>query len=186
MGMGTPGYVMPGTMGPLDQQRQQEYMNQFNSAATAPIPGVTGPANQSTQPGMQSTWNSLNGRLLGDTWLPPDVSTVDVGKGWYEVHHGGQRVGTLRPGGNNGRFLNDTNWQMPQPQMPSLPSAQPQPGAGVAPAQPFMSNGAYGRQAMMMAGLLGNNAQTPQQPTAGYQGLLGDPKRGFRIPGGGK
>lgn len=176
-------------------QQQQEYMNQFNSSATAPIPGYTGQTNQGllgtpapqqlTANSMQSQWNSLNGRLLGDTYLPPDVSTVDLGKGWYEVHHGDQRVGTLRPGGPNGRFLNDTNWQMPQPGLvggPPPPGSQP----GGAPAQlspPFSASGRYGAQAMQMAGLLG------QQPTPGQQvppegGLLGGPKRGFRIPGG--
>lgn len=186
MGMGTPGYVLPGTVGPLEQQRQQEYTNQFNNSAYAPIPGVRGP-----QPGLltsqdpvQSQWNSLNGRLLGDTYLPPDVSTVDVGKGWYEVHHGGQRVGTLRPGGPNGRFVNDTSWQMPQPalvggpQVGGSPVAGPQPG--MLPPQAFNSNGRYGAQAMQMAGLLGQ-PQEPQQPMGG--GLLGGPKRGLR-PGG--
>lgn len=131
--------------------------------------------------GPQSQWNELNGRLIGDTYLPPDVSTVDVGNGWYEVHHGGGRVGTLRPGGNNGRFLNDTNWQLPQPQLPAMP----QPGGGAAPqpqpqSQGFVSNGAYGNQAMQLAGLLAQ-PQQPQQPTGG---LLGGPKRGYRIPGG--
>jgi hypothetical protein len=196
MGMGTPNYVLPGTVGPLEQQRQQEYMNQFNNSATAPIPGYTGPANQNqgllgapqqtTADSMQSQWNSLNGRLLGDTYLPPDVSTVDVGKGWYEVNHGGQRVGTLRPGGPNGRFLNDTNWQMPQPGLVGGPPVAPpgsQPGGSPAPlSPPFSASGRYGAQAMQMAGLLGQ--QTPAgQPQPG-DGLLGGPKRGFRIPGG--
>ena len=42
MGMGTPGYVLPGTMGPREQQQQQEYVTQFNNAAYAPIPGYNG------------------------------------------------------------------------------------------------------------------------------------------------
>jgi hypothetical protein len=46
--------------------------------------------------------------LVGDTELPPGTTTKSVGKGWYEVWHGGQRIGTLRPGGPNGRFINDT------------------------------------------------------------------------------
>lgn len=45
--------------------------------------------------------------LVGDTELPPGTTFVDKGKGWYEVHYGGQRIGTLRPGGANGRFIND-------------------------------------------------------------------------------
>jgi hypothetical protein len=46
--------------------------------------------------------------LVGDTELPPGTTTKEVGGGWYEVWHGGQRIGTLRPGGPNGRFINDT------------------------------------------------------------------------------
>lgn len=68
---------------------------------------VSGTANQ-------AGYNQTNGQLVGDTYLPPGTTTVDVGNGWYEVHNGGQRVGTLRPGGPNGRFVNDTGWQMPQ------------------------------------------------------------------------
>jgi hypothetical protein len=65
--------------------------------------------------GWQSRWDENNGRLIGNEYLPPDVELVDKGKGWYEVHHGGGRVGTLRPGGRNGIFDNDTGWKMPQP-----------------------------------------------------------------------
>lgn len=46
--------------------------------------------------------------LVGDTELPPGTTTKEVGNGWYEVWHGDQRIGTLRPGGANGRFINDT------------------------------------------------------------------------------
>lgn len=62
----------------------------------------------------------------------------------------------------------------PPPQQ--IPSPQ-------APGSPFMAVGPYGQQAQRMAGLLGQVA-IPQQPTAGYQGLLGGPKGGFRIPSG--
>lgn len=64
----------------------------------------------------QSQWGPANGQLVGDTYLPAGTTTKDVGNGWYEVWNGGQRVGTLRPGGKNGQFINDTGWQMPQPQ----------------------------------------------------------------------
>lgn len=47
-------------------------------------------------------------QLVGDTMLPAGTTTKDVGKGWYEVLYGGNRIGTLRPGGANGRFINDT------------------------------------------------------------------------------
>jgi len=63
----------------------------------------------------RTKWDENNGQLVGDTYLPPGTTTVDVGNGWYEVHHGGQRIGTLRPGGPNGRFINDTGWTMPTP-----------------------------------------------------------------------
>ncbi|HEX7114964.1 MAG TPA: hypothetical protein VF193_07515 [Steroidobacter sp.] len=46
--------------------------------------------------------------LVGDTMLPAGTTTRHVGNGWYEVHFGGRRIGTLRPGGPNGRFINDT------------------------------------------------------------------------------
>lgn len=134
--------------------------------------------------GMQSQWNQLNGRLLGDTYLPPDVATVDKGKGWYDVMYGDDRVGYLRPGGKNGRFINDTGWEMPQPGLPALPTQPAQPtqssGGQQMQPQPFAANGAYGSQAMQLAGLL-----APQQPRQqGPVGLLGGPKGGFRIPGG--
>lgn len=46
--------------------------------------------------------------LVGDTELPPGTTFVDKGDGWYEVHYPGRgRIGTLRPGGANGRFIND-------------------------------------------------------------------------------
>lgn len=131
--------------------------------------------------GFQSEWDEINGRRIGDTYLPPDVSTVDLGKGWYEVHHGGQRVGTLRPGGKNGRFINDTNWQMPQPGLVGVPGDTPSAPPGGMPQQisQFRAAGPYGAQAMQMAGLLG---QQPAGPSPG--GLLGGPKRAFTIPGG--
>lgn len=47
-------------------------------------------------------------QLVGDTMLPAGSTTKEVGKGWYEVWNGGNRIGTLRPGGENGRFINDT------------------------------------------------------------------------------
>jgi hypothetical protein len=173
-------------MGPLgsarqfiDQMNQQPYQQDFSSSAYAAIPGVRGP-----QPGAMpnnapptSQWNSLNGRQIGDIYLPPDVSTTDVGNGWYDVNHGGQRVGTLRPGGDNGRFINNTNWQMPQPALVGgPPSARPGGGGMPMRSQPMSPAGPYGAQAMQLAGLLGQ-----PQPPAG--GLLGGPKRGFR-PGG--
>lgn len=59
--------------------------------------------------GMRGGMRSQEPVLIGDTELPPGTTTKDVGGGWYEVWYGGNRIGTLRPGGPNGRFLNDTN-----------------------------------------------------------------------------
>lgn len=97
-----------------------------------PTAGRTLPSNIAAgATGWQSAWDKNNGRLIGDTYLPPDVTTVDKGKGWYEVHHGGQRIGTLRPGGPNGQFINDTGWQMPQPG--ATQSGQSLTGAAIDP-----------------------------------------------------
>ena len=46
--------------------------------------------------------------LVGDTELPAGTTFKEVGKGWYDVNFGGQRIGYLRPGGSNGKFVNDT------------------------------------------------------------------------------
>lgn len=55
----------------------------------------------------RTEWNSANGKLFGDKYLPPDTTTKDVGGGWYEVWNGGSRIGSLRPGGPNGKFVAD-------------------------------------------------------------------------------
>jgi hypothetical protein len=84
--------------------------------------------------------------LIGDTELPPGTTTKDVGGGWYEVHYGGQRIGTLRPGGPNGRFLNDTgadinalwgNWE--EGRMAELNAAREASGGGNQLAGPDYS-----------------------------------------------
>jgi hypothetical protein len=72
-----------------------------------PAPGYSNeeyPLYGGTRGGMRSQEPAL----IGDTELPPGTTTKDVGGGWYEVWFGGQRIGTLRPGGPNGRFINDT------------------------------------------------------------------------------
>ena len=54
-------------------------------------------------------WQDQQPVLIGDTELPAGTYTKSAGRnGWYEVWYGDQRIGTLRPGGPNGRFLNDT------------------------------------------------------------------------------
>lgn len=83
----------------------------------------------------RTEWSKeAGGQLVGNQYLPPGTTTVDVGNGWYEVHHGGRRVGTLRPGGPNGIFENDTGWQMPTPAQlagtATGPGGSPSQGAG--------------------------------------------------------
>lgn len=51
---------------------------------------------------------------VGDSQLPPGATFTDKGKGWYDVNYGGQRVGYLRPGGPNGKFVNDTGIDLSQ------------------------------------------------------------------------
>lgn len=58
-------------------------------------------------------WSQQQPQLVGDTELPAGTTTKHVGDGWYEVHYGGQRIGTLRPGGANGQFINDTGADIP-------------------------------------------------------------------------
>jgi hypothetical protein len=82
--------------------------------------------------------------LVGDTELPVGTTTTHIKDGWYDVHYGGQRIGTLRPGGANGRFLNDSGVDIPglfaqQNRSRQEQSAQPTPGATGTPGTPNMS-----------------------------------------------
>lgn len=108
----------------ISRAQQQPFMQSGYAAndvlsrlmGVQPTAGRNMPSNPAAgATGWQSAWDENNGRLVGDTYLPSDTELKDVGKGWYEVWNGGQRVGTLRPGGPNGRFINDTGWKMPQP-----------------------------------------------------------------------
>jgi hypothetical protein len=51
--------------------------------------------------------------MVGDTELPAGTTTKSVGNGWYDVSFNGQRIGYLRPGGANGKFVNDTGADIP-------------------------------------------------------------------------
>lgn len=77
--------------------------------------------------------------LVGDTELPAGTTTKSVGGGWYEVWNGGQRIGTLRPGGANGQFINDTgvdiNALFEQRRQQAAPNM-----SGGTPGQPNMSS----------------------------------------------
>jgi hypothetical protein len=118
---------------------QQLPFMQSSYGANAELSRLMGIAPQTqfgNAPGTEerTKWDEDNGQLVGDTYLPKGASTVDVGNGWYEVHYGGQRIGTLRPGGPNGRFINDTGWDMPTPAQVAGTgtnrSGEPTPGAG--------------------------------------------------------
>ncbi len=80
-------------------------------------------------------WQSQQPQLVGDTELPAGTTTRSVGNGWYEVHHGGQRIGTLRPGGPNGRFINDTGADIPA----LMQQSQQQTQAAQTPSGPDTS-----------------------------------------------
>jgi len=80
-------------------------------------------------------WQAQQPQLVGDTELPAGTTTRHVGDGWYEVHYNGQRIGTLRPGGRNGQFINDTGADIPA----LMRQSQQQTQASTTPAGPDMS-----------------------------------------------
>lgn len=123
----------------LSRAQQLPFM-QSGYGANAELSRLLGIAPQTAMgnaPGTEerTQWDADTGRLIGDTYLPKDATTVDLGKGWYEVHHGGERVGTLRPGGPGGRFINDTNWQMPTPAQMAGTAPGQGAGGGAVPTQ---------------------------------------------------
>lgn len=62
--------------------------------------------------------------LIGDTYLPDGTTTIDGGNGWYQVWNGGNRIGTLQPGGANGKYTsNGTQFR----------TTPPAGGSGAAP-----------------------------------------------------
>jgi hypothetical protein len=80
-------------------------------------------------------WQSEQPQLVGDTELPPGTITKEVRPGHYDVFYGGQRIGALRPGGANGRFINDTGADIPG----LMRQSQQQTQTDNAPAGPDMS-----------------------------------------------
>ena len=156
------------------QQQQQSYMDQFNNAQYAAIPGVRGqqplpapppPAIINGQPvnpnpGPLTSWGRGMANLMEPTmaelrslYMNGALSNAD----WQSFLPGGAEGG---PGQIAGQMQN----HMVRPQ-PSVASQ--------------MMTGPYGRQAAQMAGLLGRPGEG--YPTGG--GLLGGPKGGYR-PGG--
>ncbi len=84
-------------------------------------------------------FNSANGQLVGDSYLPRGTYTKPVQggkKGWYEVYYGDNRIGTLRPGGSNGKYIADGD-PIPEQAYAQInpgasPAGQPPAGAGTA------------------------------------------------------
>jgi hypothetical protein len=64
--------------------------------------GATARANESRRRGV----------TVGDTSLPEGTTTRHIKDGWYDVEYDGQRIGTLRPGGKSGRFINDSGFDV--------------------------------------------------------------------------
>lgn len=94
-------------------------------------PSVGGSPGGGGASGGGATWDSSNGRLIGDTYLPPDVQLQDQGKGWYAVMSAdGQYLGRLRPGGKSGRFEH-VGAPIPQPTIQD--STQSAAGADIDP-----------------------------------------------------
>lgn len=80
-------------------------------------------------------WQSQQPQLVGDTELPAGTITKEIRPGYYDVFYGGQRIGELRPGGPNGRFVNDTGADIPG----LLNQSRQRSQATNAPAGPNMS-----------------------------------------------
>lgn len=77
--------------------------------------GNSGPINKD--------FDETNGQLVGDTYLPKGTTTEKVGNNTYDVFYDGQRIGQLRRGGSNGRFIQ-------QSALPESAYAQLNPGLG--------------------------------------------------------
>jgi hypothetical protein len=173
-------FIRPTTVQQQQAEQQQGYMNQFNNAQYAAIPGVRGP--QQAPP--SSYTYTMNGQQRTyDPSQPPQPS------GWGQglLASAGPMMAGLRSGWMN-ENLSNQDWQTFLPQNQGMQPGM-QPGTAqnhmmqVAP-QAAMS-GRYGQQATALAGLL-SSPGTPAPGAPGGEGLLGGRPRGFRVPGGGK
>ncbi len=88
-------------------------------------------------------WQSQQPQLVGDTELPAGTTTKSVGKGYYEVWYGGNRIGTLQPGGPNGKFVNDTGADIPGLLRQSQQQAQAGQGSGTPNMSAFFESPGY-------------------------------------------
>jgi hypothetical protein len=175
MGMG-PIHQYVRTPAQEQQQQQQGYMNQFNNAQYAAIPGVRGPQ-QAPPSSYTYTWNGQQ-----RTYDPSQPAPQPTGWGRGMSSLLGQVMPGVRSQWMNENLSNE-DWQTFLP--PNQANQAMQPGTAqnhmMQLAPPAAMSGRYGQQAAALAGLLGN-----QGPGATGGGLLGGGKRGFRVPGGGK
>jgi len=81
-------------------------------AATAAMMDMTGLDRSGMGSAARRADAEERGLLVGDTLLPEGTTTKSVGDGWYEVWYDEKRIGTLRPGGPNGIFENDTGFDV--------------------------------------------------------------------------
>lgn len=166
------GYIpRPQTTASQQEQQRQSYMDQFNNAQYAAIPGVRGPQQPPPPQQQTGTWNGQP--------INPSADAA-VGNPWGMRSLLGQILPGVRADWMNDNLSNQ-DWQTFLP-----PNQGMQPGTAqnhmmqVAP-QASMS-GRYGQQAAALAGLLGSQGARPSDG-----GLLGSRyPRGFRVPGGGK
>ncbi len=82
-------------------------------------------ANSGMQPGT---------RLIGDQYLPENVEPVDRGNGYFDIMQNGQRIGTLAPGGQNGRYTAERPAQYANPAAagtPAMTGKQPTDATGL-------------------------------------------------------
>lgn len=164
------GYIpRPQTTASQLEQQQQTYMNQFNNAQYAAIPGVRGP--QTAPPPHTYV---MNGQQMTHN---PNPQPTGWGVGM------GQLMRQIMPGVRSewmNQNLSNADWQTFLP-----PNQGMQPGTAqnhmMQVAPPASMSGRYGQQAAALAGLLGN----PGSGGAG-DGVLGGRPRGLRVPGGGK
>jgi hypothetical protein len=166
------GYIpRPQTTESQLQQQQQSYMDQFNNAQYAAIPGYRGPQQPASAQPPPGTFNGQ----------PINYNETTPRTGWGAGM--GQLMGQIMPGLRSqwmNQNLSNADWQTFLP-----PNQGMQPGTAqnhmMQVAPPASMSGRYGQQAAALAGLLGN-------PGSGgaSDGLLGGRSRGFRVPGGGK
>lgn len=162
------GYIpRPTPTQQLEAERAQTYQQQFNNSQYAAIPGVRGP--QPMPEPYTYTWNGEQ-RTYDPTAPAPQPSGWARGAGaLFENMMPGLRAGWMNA------TLSDADWQtfLPQGQGGTAQNHM------VRAAPPAAMSGRYGSQAMQLAGLLGTQAAA-----GNGGGLLGGPRRGFRVPGG--